>query len=403
MSSLGNFLLGFLVARAVDTATFGAFSVAYTTYVVIVGVVRGAVAQPLMVRYSGTDDATWRAGAARAGGLAFVIGLVVGSVCLLIGLAVGGVVGQGLMAVAIILPGLLVQDSWRYALFARERGRSAFANDLFWLVTQLPALVLVVAAGHDVALASLLVWGGAGTAAALIGGYQVGVRLDPSRSGAWLRDHRDLVPRYVGEAMASLTSSQVALYGVGAAAGLTTLGELRVGQLLIGPVLVIFIGLQLVAVPMAIRALAVSVDRLYRLCLGIGLAMAAFTTLWGIGLGALPDDVGRALLGSNWEAADRMVLLLALGLAAASLSSGALIGLRALAAANRSLRATVIASALSTVLTIGGAATFGAFGAAVGILIAHTITVPLWWWEFRRETTAHGRVRDESGERPITP
>ena len=36
VSSLGNFLLGFLVARNVDTATFGAFSVAYTKYVVVV-------------------------------------------------------------------------------------------------------------------------------------------------------------------------------------------------------------------------------------------------------------------------------------------------------------------------------------------------------------------------------
>lgn len=389
MSSLGNFLLGFLVARAVDTATFGAFSVAYTTYVIIVGVVRGAIAQPLMVRYSATDDTAWRAAAGRAGGLALVIGMVGGSLCVAVGFAVGGLVGQSLMAVGVCLPGLLVQDTWRYAMFAAERGRSAFVNDLAWLVIQVPALILVVGAGHDIAPAGLLAWGGAGTAAALVGGYQVGVRLDPSGSRSWLREHRVLVPRYVAEAMASLTSSQVALYGVGAAAGLTTLGELRIGQLLIGPVLVVFIGLQLVAVPMAVRALAVSVAHLRRLCLGIGLAMAGFTMIWGLGLSALPDEVGEVLLGSNWERADRIVLLLALGLATASLSSGAMIGLRALAAATRSLRATVIGSALSTAMTIGGAAAFGAFGAAVGIVVAHTITIPLWWWEFRRESAAH--------------
>lgn len=389
MSSLGNFLLGFLVARAVDTATFGAFSVAYTTYVIIVGVARGAIAQPLMVRYSASDDATWRSAAGRAGGLALVIGIAGGSLCVAIGLAIGGLVGQSLMAVGVCLPGLLVQDTWRYAMFAAERGRSAFLNDLSWLGIQVPTLILVVAMGRDIAPAGLLAWGGAGTAAALFGGYQAGVRLDPSGSWSWLREHRVLVPRYVAEAMASLTSSQVALYGVGAAAGLTTLGELRVGQLLIGPVLVVFIGLQLVAVPMAVRALAVSVAHLRRLCLGIGLAMAGFTTIWGLALTVLPDEVGLVLLGSNWPSAEAIVLLLALGLATASFSSGAMIGLRALAAATRSLRATVIASALSTAMTIAGAVTFGAFGAAVGIVVAHTITIPLWWWEFRRESAAH--------------
>lgn len=403
VSSLGNFLLGFLVARAVDTPTFGAFSIAYTTYVVVVGVVRGAIAQPLMVRYSGTDEAAWRAAASRAGGLAWTIGLLAGAVCLAVGLLAGGIVGQGLIAVGISLPGLLVQDTCRYALFTHERGRSAFINDLFWVLIQAPALVVALGLGHDQVATSLLAWGGAGTAAALLGGRQIGVGLAPRQSLAWLAEHRVLVPRYVAEALASLTSSQLALYGVGAAAGLSTLGELRVGQLLIGPVLVIFIGLQLVAVPMAVRALSVSVDHLRRLCLAIGIATATFAAAWGLILSLVPDGLGRALLASNWEAAHGMVLLLALGLAASSLSSGALIGLRALASASRSLRATVIASTLTTALTIGGAAAFGAMGAAAGILVAHALAVPMWWWEFLRAGTAQERAGGVPGERRIAP
>ena len=403
ISSLGNFLLGFLVARAVDTAAFGAFSIAFTTYVVVVGVVRGAVAQPLIVRYSATDDATWRSGVGRAAGFACVIGVIAGAVCLLVGLAIGGVVGRGLMAVAISLPGLLVQDAWRYALFARERGRSAFLNDLVWLAIQVPALALILGVGQDVAPAALLAWGGAGLVAALVGGRQVGVRLQPRGSLAWLREHRVLIPRYVAEALASLTSSQLALYGVGALAGLATLGELRVGQLLIGPVLVIFIGLQLVAVPMAVRALAVSVDRLRRLCLTIGLAMASVAAGWGVLLTLLPDELGRSLLAANWEPADRLVLLLSLGLATSSFSSGALIGLRAFAAATRSLRATVISSTLTTVTTVVGAILFGAIGAAWGILLAHSAAMALWWWEFHRESKRYGAASPGDGAASTEP
>lgn len=389
VSSLSNFLLGFLVARAVDTATFGAFSVAFTTYVVVLGIARGAVAQPLIVRYSGADLARWQVGAGQAGGFAFTIGLVVGAICVVVGLALGGLVGPGLVAVGIILPGLLVQDAWRYALFARDRGRSAFTIDFVWLALQVPAIGLVLLLGRDIGFAALLAWGGAGIVAALVGGRMVGVRIRPEASLAWLREHRVLVPRYIAEATASLTSSQLALYGVGAVAGLMTLGELRVGQLLIGPVLVIFIGMQLVAVPMAVRALAVSVERLQRLCLGLGSAMAAVAIVWGGVLTLIPAEVGHALLAANWDPAQQIVLVLALGLGASCFSSGALIGLRAFAAATRSLRATVISSLLTTVTTIGGALLYGAVGAAWGILLAHAVTMPLWWWEFRREAARY--------------
>jgi O-antigen/teichoic acid export membrane protein len=400
VSSLSNFILGFVVARAVDTATFGAFSVAYMTYVVVLGITRGAVAQPLIVRYSGVDEATWRSGSARAGGFAFMTGLIGGAICIVIGLAIGGLLGPGLVAIGITLPGLLVQDTWRYALFAGERGRSACVNDLIWLAVQLPTLGLVLWLGRDVGYAALLAWGGAGIVAALVGGRTVGVRLRPEASVGWFREHRVLIPRYVAEATSSLTSSQLALYGVGAVAGLQTLGELRVGQLLIGPVLVIFIGMQLVAVPMAVRALTVSIARLRRLCLAIGSTMAIIAALWGGLLSLVPAEVGRTLLATNWEPAHRIVLVLALGLAASSFSSGALIGLRAFAAASRSLRATVISSILTTVTTIVGAGLNGAAGAAWGILLAHSVTMPLWWWEFRRETARHAVDTASAGPVP---
>lgn len=399
VSSLGNFLLGFLVARNVDTATFGAFSIAYTTYVVVVGILRGAVAQPLMIRYSATDTTQWRDASARASGFALLAGLVIAAGCLGVGLVIGSTVGIALAAMAITLPALLVQDTWRFALFAHDRGRSAFVNDLIWLLVQLPALAFAFSfqADGDIIALALLAWGLAGAVAALVGCWQVGVLPRPSASRGWLGEHRALIPRFVAEATASLTSSQLALYGVGALAGLATLGELRVGQLLIGPILVPFIGLQLVALPQAVRALGYSVGRLRRLCLAAGGGMAAIAVAWGAFISLIPDEIGQALLGVNWAPAERLVFILALGLAASSLSSGALIGLRAFAAAPRSLRATVVSSTIATIATIGGAVWGGAMGAALGILIAHTAMVPLWWWEFESEARTPRGASDARG------
>ena len=102
----------------------------------------------------------------------------------------------------------------------------------------------------------------------------------------------------------------------------------------------------------------------------------------------------------NWAPAERLVFLLALGLAASSLSSGALIGLRAFAAAPRSLRATVISSTVATIATVAGAVWYGAIGAAWGILIAHTAMVPLWWWEFESEARSHHEASDATDATP---
>lgn len=394
VSSLSNFLLGFLVARATDTASFGAFSIAYTTYIVVIGIARGAIAQPLLVRYSDASEHDWRAASGRAAGFALATGLVVAAGCAAVAVVIGGTVGNGFMAVAVILPGLMVQDTWRYALFAHDRGRSAFLNDLAWLAVQVPALAIALAGGRDVGVVALLAWGLAGIGAALLGGRQVGVRPHPKAAMSWLREHRVLIPRYVAETTASLTSSQLSLYGIGALAGLTTAGELRIGQLLIGPIMVIFIGVQLVALPQAVRALGRSIATLQRVCVIVAVVTAAIAIAWGVAISLVPDDIGRTLLGENWAAGKPLVLLLALGLAASSLSGGALIGLRALAAATRSLRATVISSTLTTVATIVGAMMFGAAGAAWGIVLAHVATIGLWWWEFHRGAQAYA----EAGE-----
>jgi len=247
--------------------------------------------------------------------------------------------------------------------------------------------------------AAILVWGGAGTAAALFGNVQARLTLRPAGATSWVREHRYLIPRYVAEAMASLTSSQLSLYAVGALAGLATLGQLRAGQLLLGPILTLFIGLQLVAVPEAVRALAASIGRLRLVCIGSGAVMALVSVAWGAVIALAPRGVGEALLKANWAPAQEVIFPLALGLAASSFSLGALIGLRAYAAATRSLRATAIASAVTMTTTVGGAVLAGGVGAAWGIVIGHLVGIAIWWREYRRATDEY-LAADRAETRP---
>ena len=127
--SLTNFLLSVFVARSLGAAQFGAFSLAYVTYGFAINASRGLSIEPLLVRFSTANLATWRRATAGSTGTALLVGLATGTIALAAGLLIGGTTGLAFVALGLMLPGLLLQDSWRYAFFALGRGHHALIND----------------------------------------------------------------------------------------------------------------------------------------------------------------------------------------------------------------------------------------------------------------------------------
>ena len=78
-SSLTNFALGIIIARSVPVAEFGAFSLAFAAYLLVVNMTRAFPMQPLAIRYSAVTPDIWRRGSAAALGSVLLVGLVVGS------------------------------------------------------------------------------------------------------------------------------------------------------------------------------------------------------------------------------------------------------------------------------------------------------------------------------------
>jgi hypothetical protein len=54
--------------------------------------------------------------------MAITVGVVVGARCGLAGLLLAGSTGAALLALGVMLPSLLLQDSWRFAFFLVGRG-----------------------------------------------------------------------------------------------------------------------------------------------------------------------------------------------------------------------------------------------------------------------------------------
>ncbi|WP_372348012.1 hypothetical protein [Streptomyces sp. KL116D] len=380
-SSLSNFVVGIYVARSLGLTAFGVFSLAWVTYGVVLSVSRGLATDPLVVRFSGVPDASWRTAVARSSGTALGVGAALGAVSLVAGLAVGGHVGPAFACLGVVLPGLLLQDAWRFAFFAAGTGRKAFVNDVVWGVALVPAMVVAARVGSVAAF--VLAWGGSAAVAAAYGWFQSGIRPRATGARAWLRDHRDLGSRYLIENVGVSGAGQLRAYGLGAIVGVSAVGVVRGAELLLGPFMAVLMGLSLVTVAEAARVLRRAPHRLGVFCLLLGGVQAVAALLWGAALLLMPDRLGELALGDVWPAASQLIVPVTLGVAGAGLGTGAAAGLRALAAARRSLRSQLIASTCYVIGGLGGAAAAGTVGSAWGVAAATVCGSAVWWLQLR--------------------
>ncbi|MBO0827466.1 MAG: hypothetical protein J2P24_06765 [Streptosporangiales bacterium] len=396
VSSLTNFVVGMIVARSLGATEFGVFSLAWVTYGVAINVSRGLATDPLVVRFSGVDNTSWRSAVSRSTGTAASVGLATGAGCVLVGIALGGQLAAAFVALGIVLPGLLLQDSWRYAFFAHGQGGKALANDMTQAVALVPALLL--ATRHPTVLGFVLAWGVSGAVAAAVGCLQTRNVPNVAATRTWLREQRDLGPRFLFENLTLSGTSQLWMYGLGAISGLAAVGDVRGAQLLLGPFLAVLMGLSLVAVPEAARVLRNAPHRLPLFCILLGGVQLVGALAWGLAvIFVLPDAVGRLVLGSVWGPAVALVLPATVSAMCAGFATGHAAGLRALGAARRSLRAQLISSIVFVIAGLVGAVVAGPLGSYWGVALAGVLRVVVWWLELDAARREH-EAADVPGE-----
>lgn len=395
ISSLSNFALGLFVARSFGASNFGAFTLAYITYTFVINAARGLATDPLLVRYSGDATRRWRRATSAATGTALIVGVVAGAVCIVVGLLLPDPVGPVFVALGIGLPGLVLQDSWRFTFFASGRGLSAFINDLFWTVLLVLALVVLHSTGDGSAARCLLVFGGTAALAAVLGAVQARVLPRPVRVVWWLRSHYQISVRYLVENLTISGASQVRSYVLGAAAGLAAVGYVRASEILMGPFLVVLMGISQVAVPEASRVFHRNSGRLARFCFILGGSQAAAAVAWGLLLMIVfPLGPGSALLKELWMPTSQLLPAITLTVAAASFTTAATAGLRAMGVARRSLRAQLTGSAAYAVCGAAGAVLGGALGASWGVTTAQVFAALVWWHQLRAALADHHSVAE---------
>jgi O-antigen/teichoic acid export membrane protein len=393
MSSLTNFLLSVYVARTLGAVEFGAFSLVYVTYAFALNASRGLATDPFVVRFSGTDAPVWRRAVAQCTGTALVTGLATGACALVAGRLLGGTAGLGFIALGLTLPGLMLQDSWRYAFFSQGRGHHAFINDSVWAAVLIPSLAFLQVSGHTTVFWFVFAWGASAAVGAGLGILQTGVVPSLAGAGEWLSRHRDLASRYLAEGSASTASTQLRTYGFDLILGLAAVGYIQAATTVMGPFRIIFLGLGLFMVPEAVSLLRRSSRHMTLFCLAVSGGTALLGLAWGVALlVALPRGLGHLMLGSLWRPTYPLVLPMTLWVMGMGAVSGALVGLHALAAARRSLRAALVVAVLGMACSLTGAKLAGAGGALWGSAAASWIGVLVSWGQLQR--ALHERAAD---------
>jgi O-antigen/teichoic acid export membrane protein len=395
VSSLSNAGLSIVIARTVSPGEYGAFAVAFSIYTFLVAISQASAGQVVMIRYSASDEEVRDRANAGAAGTSVVLGLVSAAVLGMVALPMQLPLRSVLLAMGVLLPGLMLQDTWRTIFVSRGTPSQAFTNDVLWIVLQIVMIGLLLVLGVDRVVWYLLAWGAAALGAAVYGIRQAGVRPRLRLTKPFLLNHRDVSVPSVANALAILGANQVAILVIAAVASVEAVGALRGAQTLLGPLNIVGFALSAFAVPEIIRH-DLSRRGLVTVALALSGVLVAVDLAWGAVLLLLPDNIGFQLLGETWPAARAALPGMVVFTAAIGATVGASAVMRALARPNYAFWVSAMLGPLVLALSVSGAWLYEAPGAAWGFATAALLVIPL-AWRLLALAVRRGRAEAEVG------
>ncbi len=401
VSSLANAGLSVVVARSVSPGEFGAFALAFSVYTVVVAVSQAMSGQVFSVRHSATTGRRLRSAMSGAAGTALAVGAVSAVLVGTVGALMAAPLRDVLLATAVLLPALTVQDAWRSIFIARGTPSRAFANDLLWTVLQIVLIGGLLAASVDRAGWYVVAWGVAALAGAGYGVRQAGARPSPAAAIRYVQANRDVSGPSVAGALAILGAMQVAFVLVAVVGDIRDVGALRAVGTLLGPLNIVGFAVAGFALPELARRLPPA-KQLVMVAAGIGAALVVVDLTWGAIVLLLPTTVGVALLGQTWPHAQLALPGLITFTACIGATVGTTVVVRALARTRYAFATHAALGCLVIVGAVTGAQVDGARGAAWGLATAAAVmVVPCWLVMLRAIRLGHRPPPATSPDTPI--
>jgi hypothetical protein len=381
--SLTNFVLGIAVARVANLAIYGVFALLFQLGNFCLVMIRASLGETWLVTQQTEHSGNAGERATVPTALAFAVGTALVPVFLLVASLLTDVADHVgvVLAMVLVLPALLAQDTHRFVLFAAQRPWRAVLSDASWLATQ-AALLVCMGLGMlpDTPGWAASAWTiGAYAGLLAIGGARY-LRPHLVRSGfEWWKSRRRIGGHLAVETLGSSMVGPLIAVGLFMIGQEVTLGVLRAASTLFSPILVFAQGMRTALTKR-------STDDQPESLLGARVLLTTTSLVWG-GLLVTTPSIGAVILGDLWGPSIRQIVLLEavarIGLASAAIDSAYL----------RKQSATFTAASVG--LWSGGmvvaAALFGAlvgdsFGAALGTAAAYTGGAVIWRYScLRRE------------------
>jgi O-antigen/teichoic acid export membrane protein len=385
LSALTNMVLNVLVVKAAGARAFDAFAVAFLLFTTLIGVVRAMVGQPVAIRHSADAPDRQPRTVARATGMSLAITLPAAVLMLAVGVVLQGRLGTALIALAVVLPFLILQDVIRFAFFSHSAAHLAALNDGLWAVVQFGAMALIIAFGVANATTLILAWGGAAAVCVLVGLVQLKAVPDLRAAKGWLVEHRDLVGYMVGEYALTTGAFNGGYLTIGAIVGDQAVGSIRAAQVLVGPLPIVVSAAMSFGLPeLSKRVWSLALRTRWRIGVISTVGMAVVSLVYTGLLMAMPDSIGSLIFSGKWFEAKEVLLPMSLATAAAASAFGPSLVIYAMGQARRAFRVLSVEAPLVFALLLGGSFLDGVRGAAWGQLIDGAVIIWLWVWTLRQ-------------------
>ncbi len=331
VSSGSNFATGVAVARLSGISQFGQYMVVVVLWLVLVGLHRAIITEPMVVTARDADDLRARLAHGLAAEVVYggVTGIVMATAGVL-ALAGGHSLGVPVLALSVWLPGLLVQDYWRAMAFQQARPGAALANDMVFVAVQAVAVVAFALVGWRSVGYMIGAWGLGG-----LGGALYGFRRFPAMSGPRSGWHmlKGLWPQsrwILADFGTGYLTDQATQLLAAVLLSSVDFGGFRAAYTLIGPIMVLLLAQTNLGLPEATRrACSDDPEALAHFARRLSTATFACVALYGAFVTIAGRQLLRIVYGAGFSTFSPLVTLGAVAYALASLSTGEGIALKA--------------------------------------------------------------------------
>ena len=369
LSSATSLSLTLMAGRLLGPAGLGVIFVGFSSYLVVLGLLRALVVDPMIAISSG-QGAAERLGVDR---FAFtIVGLIAcagTAVLLAVGSSASTDLARGLFLFGPWIVPALTQDFLRSLLFRDGNEHIATVLDAVWLGTMLCLVPFVLWIRTDWAVVGS--WGVGALAAAVVGLTLVHIHpQQPSAALRWWSATVSSLGRWlVGASMVSIVCSYGAVMLLAVVLGATQLGGLRAVLSAMTPLSLIVPAISLPGLPALARASARSGVEARKLAWQLGIVASLIAAAYVLLFGLAPGLLGL-LFGDSFSGYASLVWPLGLGQVAAALAIGFVILLKAEQRGRVFFATRSLASLASLLFPILLAIAYGLTGAAWGIGIA---------------------------------